>query len=329
MPDFSNDPVSDYLKRAARADLLSAEQEVKLATEIEAGLFAGHLLSDGNPRARRLTRELRDVERAGINAMEALISANLRLVVSIARHYTGQGLDFLDVIQEGNIGLHRAACKFDFTLGYKFSTYATWWIRQAITRAVADQARLIRLPVHIVEQVNKLKATIRQRGLVGLPVTTDYLAKATDNSTDKVEHLISVSRAVHSLDFPVPDGRGGLESLGDQLVDPYSPDVIEVIAKEQLTAAVHGILDTFSEREASIIALRFGLTDGEEKTLDAIGQVFGVSRERIRQIEKQMLALLREPERSQSLRAHYYGEAMAAARGPNPNTTLETTKDAS
>jgi RNA polymerase primary sigma factor len=213
-------------------------------------------------------------------------------------------------------------------LGYKFSTYATWWIRQAITRALADQARIIRLPVHIIEQLNKLQSVIREATVAGILPTTEFLVKATDLTTDKVEHLLSVSRSVFSLDFPVSDGRGGMERLGDQLIDVDLPDVIDLIAKQQLTAAVHESLDTLTEREAGIIALRFGLTDGEEKTLDAIGQVYGVTRERIRQIEKQVLTLLREPERCRKLQAHYYGDALTASLAPRAMTgSLETSKE--
>lgn len=304
---YSDDSVADYLKRASQADLLTAQQEVELAREIEAGLYAQHLLDDTAWRSRKLSRELTQIAQLGESAMHSLISANLRLVVSIAKRHTGQGMDFLDLIQEGNIGLHRAACKFDYSLGFKFSTYATWWIRQAITRALADQARLIRLPVHIVEQVNKIQGILREADRAGIKHHVTELAKLSDNTVEKVEHLLTASRSVLSLDFLVPDGRGGMESLANQLIDPYPLDVDEVIAAEQLTAEVHAVLDTLTEREAGVIALRFGLTDGEQKTLDAIGQIYGVTRERIRQIEAKTLVLLKDPERCRRLREHYYG----------------------
>ena len=302
---FSDDSLADYLKRASQADLLTAEQEVELAREIEAGLYAQQLLRETTWRSRKLTRELNQVARLGENAMHSLISANLRLVVSIAKRHTGQGMDVLDLIQEGNVGLHRAACKFDFSLGFKFSTYATWWIRQSITRALADQARLIRLPVHIVEQVNKLHGILREADRAGIARSVQELASLSDNTVKKVEQLLAVSRSVLSLDFQVPDGRGGTESVADQLVDPSSPDMVEIIASEQLTADVHAILDTLTEREAGVIAFRFGIADGEQKTLDAIGQIYGVSRERIRQIEAKTLLLLKEPERCRRLREHF------------------------
>ncbi|WP_243753222.1 sigma-70 family RNA polymerase sigma factor [Paenarthrobacter sp. MSM-2-10-13] len=304
---YSDDSVADYLKRASQADLLTAQQEVELAREIEAGLYAQHLLRDAAWRSRKLSRELSQVAQLGEHAMHSLISANLRLVVSIAKRYTGQGMDFLDLIQEGNIGLHRAVCKFDYTLGYKFSTYATWWIRQAITRALADQGRLIRLPVHIVEQVNKLHGVLREADHSGITHGVQELARLSDSTVEKVEHLLAVSRSVLSLDFLVPDGRGGMECLSNQLIDPYPLDVDEVVAAEQLTAEIHAVLDTLTEREAGVIALRFGLTDGEQKTLDAIGQNYGVTRERIRQIEAKTLVLLRDPERCRHLSEHYYG----------------------
>ncbi|MDQ0870175.1 RNA polymerase primary sigma factor [Arthrobacter sp. V1I9] len=304
---FSDDGVSDYLQRAGRADLLSAEQEVELAKDIEAGLYAAHLLADGTPRGRKESRELRAIALLGERASDALLEANLRLVISIAKKYVYQGMDLLDLIQEGNVGLHRAVCKFDYTLGFKFSTYATWWIRQAVTRALADQARVIRLPVHTVEQIHKVQAIQRDAARKGLEYSFEELGKRTDQSAEKVEHLLSLDQPVRSLDYLVPDGRGGLEPLADQLLDPWHEDVLDVIAREQLKGQVHAVLDTLTEREAGVIAMRFGLDDGEEKTLDAIGKVYGVTRERIRQIESKTMALLREPERSQSLRGYNYG----------------------
>jgi RNA polymerase primary sigma factor len=308
---FSEDAVQDYLRRAGRADLLTAEQEVELAQEIEAGLYASHLLADGVARGRRESRELREMALLGDRAADALLAANLRLVVSIAKRYMNHGMDFLDLIQEGNIGLHRAVCKFDYTLGYKFSTYATWWIRQAVTRALADQGRLIRLPVHMVEQLLKVSAAQRDATRQGTTPTYAELGKVAGHSAEKVEYLLSLDKPAHSLDYLVPDGKGGLEPLADQLVDPSDVDVVERIAREQLKAQVHAVLDTLTEREAGVIAMRFGLDDGEEKTLDAIGKVYGVTRERIRQIESKTMALLKEPERSLSLRDYCVGSAAA------------------
>lgn len=304
---FSDDGVSDYLQRAGRADLLTAEQEVELAKDIEAGLYAAHLLAEGPARGRRETRELRMIAQLGERAADALLEANLRLVVSIAKKYVYHGMDLLDLIQEGNIGLHRAVCKFDYTLGYKFSTYATWWIRQSVTRALADQARVIRLPVHMVEQIHKVQAIQREAARKGLEYSLGELGKLMDQSTAKVEYLLALDQPVRSLEYLVPDGKGGLEPLADQLLDPWHVDVVDQIAKEQLTAQVHAVLDTLTEREAGVIAMRFGLDDGEEKTLDAIGKAYGVTRERIRQIESKTMALLREPKRSQSLREYNYG----------------------
>ncbi|MFB9652783.1 sigma-70 family RNA polymerase sigma factor [Pseudarthrobacter oxydans] len=304
---FSDDGVSDYLQRAGRAELLTAEQEVELAKDIEAGLYAAHLLAEGPARGRRETRELRMIAQLGERAADALLEANLRLVVSIAKKYVYHGMDLLDLIQEGNIGLHRAVCKFDYTLGYKFSTYATWWIRQSVTRALADQARVIRLPVHMVEQIHKVQAIQREAARKGLEYSLEELGKLMDQSTAKVEYLLALDQPVRSLEYLVPDGKGGLEPLADQLLDPWHVDVVDQIAKEQLTAQVHAVLDTLTEREAGVIAMRFGLDDGEEKTLDAIGKAYGVTRERIRQIESKTMALLREPKRSQSLREYNYG----------------------
>lgn len=315
---FSDDGVSDYLQRAGRADLLTAEQEVELAKDIEAGLYAAHLLAEGPPRGRRETRELRMIAQMGQRAADALLEANLRLVVSIAKKYVYQGMDMLDLIQEGNIGLHRAVCKFDFTLGYKFSTYATWWIRQAVTRALADQARVIRLPVHMVEQIHKVQAIQREAARKGLEYNLEELGKLTDQSADKVEYLLSLDKPVRSLDYLIPDGRGGLEPLGEQLVDPVDVDVFERISSEQLTAQIHAILDGFTEREAAVIAMRFGLTDGEGKTLDEIGKIYGVTRERIRQIERKTMDRLKDEAVSGVLKTFYFGmdgdEVRCAAR---------------
>ncbi|WP_255770927.1 sigma-70 family RNA polymerase sigma factor [Pseudarthrobacter sulfonivorans] len=303
---FSDDAVSDYLRRAGRAELLTAEQEVELAQEIEAGLFASHLLADGTPRGRKESRELRAIALLGERAADALLEANLRLVVSNAKRYVNHGLDFMDLIQEGNIGLHRAVCKFDYTLGNKFSTYATWWIRQAVTRALADQGRIIRLPVHMVEQIHKVLSVQREAAKNGLVYSLEELGRLTGNSAEKVEQLLSLDRPVFSLDYLVPDGRGGLEALGEQLVDPTDIDAFEYMASEQLTARIHTMLDGFTEREAAVIAMRFGLTDGENKTLDEIGRVYGVTRERIRQIERKTMDRLKEDSVSGVLRSFYF-----------------------
>jgi RNA polymerase primary sigma factor len=310
---FSDDGVSDYLQRAGRADLLTAEQEVELAKEIEAGLYAAHLLADGAPRGRKQSRELRTIALMGERAADSLLEANLRLVVSIAKKYVYQGMELLDLIQEGNIGLHRAVCKFDYTLGFKFSTYATWWIRQSVTRALADQARAIRLPVHMVEQIHKVQSVQREAAKKGRTYSLEELGRLTGQSADKVEHLLSLDKPIRSIDNLVPDGKGGLEPLADQLIDPWHVDVVDQIAKEQLKAQVHALLDTLTEREAGVIAMRFGIDDGEEKTLDAIGKVYGVTRERIRQIESKTMALLRQPERCQSLQEWNFGSVTRAS----------------
>ena len=309
---FSEDAVKDYLRRAGRADLLTAEKEVELAQEIEAGLFATHLLADGTPRGRKESRELRAIALLGERAADALLEANLRLVVSIAKRYMNHGLDFLDLIQEGNLGLHRAVCKFDYTKGFKFSTYATWWIRQSITRALADQGRLIRLPVHMVEQIQKVLSLQRGAALEGLTCTNEEIADRAGTTASKVEYLLNLDKLVYSLDFLVPDGRGGLEPAGEQLVDPSGVDVTERIAAAELTAQIHATLDTFTEREAGVIAMRFGLTDGEHKTLDEIGKIYGVTRERIRQIEKKTMDLLKDPVVSAPLREFHFDGAPTA-----------------
>ncbi|MEN8583113.1 sigma-70 family RNA polymerase sigma factor [Burkholderia sp. RS01] len=312
---FSDDAVSDYLRRAGRADLLTAEQEVELAQEIEAGLFARRLLGDGTPRGRREARELFAVAQLGERAADALLEANLRLVVYITKRHVGHGLELLDLIQEGNIGLHRAVCKFDYTKGFRFSTYATWWIRQAVTRALADQGRLIRLPVHMVEQIHKVQAVQREGATKGVAHSCEELGRLTGHTADKVEYLLGLDKPIYSLDLPVPDGRGGAEPLAEQMADSSEPDVVDRIAGEELKAQIHSVLDTLSEREAGVIALRFGLTDGEEKTLDAIGKVYGVTRERIRQIESKTMKKLRHPSRSQVLKEYLY-DCNGAASGP-------------
>jgi RNA polymerase primary sigma factor len=331
---FSDDAVRDYLRRAGRAELLSAEQEVELAKEIEAGLYAAHLLGDGTPRGRKHSRELRAIALLGERAGNALLEANLRLVVSIAKRYRNHGMDYLDLIQEGNLGLHRAVCKFDYTKGFKFSTYATWWIRQSITRALADQGRLIRLPVHMVEQIQKVQAVQRSAALEGLTCTSEEIAHRAGTTASKVEYLLNLDKLVYSLDFLVADGRGGLEQLGEQLVDPSDMDAIERIAAAELTAQIHAILDTFTEREAGVIAMRFGLTDGEHKTLDEIGKIYGVTRERIRQIEKKTMDLLKDPAVSAPLRSFHFDSdervpATLQADSSEPVTSVQPSEDTS
>lgn len=298
---LTDDAVRDYLRRIGRYELLTAEQEVELAQDIEAGLFAQHLLRDRKERGRRETRELRALMHQGNRAVETLFNTNLRLVVSIAKRYTNKGLEFLDVIQEGNLGLHRAVQKFDYTKGFKFSTYATWWIRQAITRGLADRGRSIRLPVHVVDQIQKLWSAQADSD-DSAQLSVDALAALTNNTVEKVEYLLSLQKPLYSLDVQIPDGRGGSEPLSEQLFDPTDTTPHEEVSFVLLQEQLHSLLDTFSEREAGVIAMRFGLTDGEERTLDAIGKIYGVTRERIRQIESKTLKELKDPERSQVLR---------------------------
>ncbi len=299
---LTDDAVRDYLRRIRRYELLTAEQEVEFAQDIEAGLFAQHLLDDGRERARREIRELTAIANRGQKAKDALLNANLRLVVSLAKRYTNRGMDFLDVIQEGNLGLHRAVQKFDYAQGFKFSTYATWWIRQAITRGLADQARLIRFPVHMVEQINVVRRHQREiESRRSAVATIQEIATAADSTPQKVEELLRLDRPLVSLDRQVPDGRGGTEALAEQLYDPAEPSPMHKAAMSLLQRHLHVLLDSLTEREAGVIAMRFGLADGQQRTLDAIGEVYGVTRERIRQIEKQTMVKLRLPEIMESL----------------------------
>jgi RNA polymerase primary sigma factor len=323
----TDDAVADYLRRLGQYDLLTAEQEVELAQEIEAGLFAERLLADGTSPPGRDIRELRTIVLLGKRAADALLNANLRLVVSIAKHYTHRGLDFLDLIQEGNLGLHRAVCKFDFTRGFRFSTYATLCIRHAITRALADQARLIRLPANVVEQVQKVRSAQRTAAMTGTVCSKEDLSQLTDNSIEKVEYLLTLDKPIYSLDSQVPDGRGGTEALAEQLWDPSDLDATDPLFHQQMKERVHAVLDTLEEREAGVIAMRFGMTGGEEKTLDAVGKVYGMTRERIRQIEVKAMTKLKDPSRSNVLRQYHldgdssFGESSVGEEAEEPAET--------
>ncbi len=296
------DPVKDYLKQIGKVPLLNAEQEVELAKRIEAGLFAEEKLAEG---ARSLSADARiDLEwiaEDGTRAKNHLLEANLRLVVSLAKRYTGRGMLFLDLIQEGNLGLIRAVEKFDYTKGYKFSTYATWWIRQAITRAMADQARTIRIPVHMVEVINKLARVQRQMLQdLGREPTPDELAVELDMTPEKVIEVQKYGREPISLHTPL--GEDGDSEFGDLIEDSEAIQPGEAVSFTLLQEQLHSVLDTLSEREAGVVSMRFGLTDGQPKTLDEIGKVYGVTRERIRQIESKTMSKLRHPSRSQVLR---------------------------
>ena len=296
------DPVKDYLKQIGKVPLLNAEQEVELAKRIEAGLFAEEKLAEGG---RSLTTDQRiDLEWIaddGTRAKNHLLEANLRLVVSLAKRYTGRGMLFLDLIQEGNLGLIRAVEKFDYTKGYKFSTYATWWIRQAITRAMADQARTIRIPVHMVEVINKLARVQRQMLQdLGREPTPDELAVELDMTPEKVVEVQKYGREPISLHTPL--GEDGDSEFGDLIEDSEAIQPGEAVSFTLLQEQLHSVLDTLSEREAGVVSMRFGLTDGQPKTLDEIGKVYGVTRERIRQIESKTMSKLRHPSRSDVLR---------------------------
>lgn len=295
------DPVKDYLKQIGRVALLNAELEVELATRIEAGLFAEEKLSTDKKLDKKLRRELEWIAEDGKRAKNHLLEANLRLVVSLAKRYTGRGMLFLDLIQEGNLGLIRAVEKFDYTKGYKFSTYATWWIRQAITRAMADQARTIRIPVHMVEVINKLARVQRQMLQdLGREPTPEELAKELDMTPEKVVEVQKYGREPISLHTPL--GEEGDSEFGDLIEDSEAVVPADAVSFTLLQEQLHAVLDTLSEREAGVVAMRFGLTDGQPKTLDEIGKVYGVTRERIRQIESKTMSKLRHPSRSQVLR---------------------------
>jgi RNA polymerase primary sigma factor len=295
------DPVKDYLKQIGKVALLNAEQEVELAKRIEAGLFAEERLNAGVAMEPKLRRELEWIAQDGRRAKNHLLEANLRLVVSLAKRYTGRGMLFLDLIQEGNLGLIRAVEKFDYTKGYKFSTYATWWIRQAITRAMADQARTIRIPVHMVEVINKLARVQRQMLQdLGREPTPEELAKELDMTPEKVVEVQKYGREPISLHTPL--GEDGDSEFGDLIEDSEAVVPADAVSFTLLQEQLHQVLDTLSEREAGVVSMRFGLTDGQPKTLDEIGKVYGVTRERIRQIESKTMSKLRHPSRSQVLR---------------------------
>ncbi len=307
----SADSVRAYLKQIGKVALLNAEQEVSLAKRIEAGLYATYRMEQmeeafaAGDKDAKLTpavkRDLRAIARDGRKAKNHLLEANLRLVVSLAKRYTGRGMAFLDLIQEGNLGLIRAVEKFDYTKGYKFSTYATWWIRQAVTRAMADQARTIRIPVHMVEVINKLGRI--QRELLqdlGREPTPLELAKEMDITEEKVLEIQQYAREPISLDQTIGDE--GDSQLGDFIEDSEAVVAVDAVSFTLLQDQLQDVLQTLSEREAGVVRLRFGLTDGMPRTLDEIGQVYGVTRERIRQIESKTMSKLRHPSRSQVLR---------------------------
>jgi RNA polymerase primary sigma factor len=301
----SADSVRAYLKQIGKVALLNAEEEVDLAKRIEAGLYASERLRQIEDSGQKLTpqmrRDLNWIVRDGERAKNHLLEANLRLVVSLAKRYTGRGMAFLDLIQEGNLGLIRAVEKFDYTKGYKFSTYATWWIRQAITRAMADQARTIRIPVHMVEVINKLGRI--QRELLqdlGREPTPEELAKEMDITPEKVLEIQQYAREPISLDQTIGDE--GDSQLGDFIEDSEAVVAVDAVSFTLLQDQLSSVLQTLSEREAGVVRLRFGLADGQPRTLDEIGQVYGVTRERIRQIESKTMSKLRHPSRSQVLR---------------------------
>jgi RNA polymerase primary sigma factor len=301
----SADSVRAYLKQIGKVALLNAEEEVELAKRIEAGLYATQLMTELTDKGEKLPaaqrRDMVWICRDGDRAKNHLLEANLRLVVSLAKRYTGRGMAFLDLIQEGNLGLIRAVEKFDYTKGYKFSTYATWWIRQAITRAMADQARTIRIPVHMVEVINKLGRI--QRELLqdlGREPTPEELAKEMDITPEKVLEIQQYAREPISLDQTIGDE--GDSQLGDFIEDSEAVVAVDAVSFTLLQDQLQSVLETLSEREAGVVRLRFGLTDGQPRTLDEIGQVYGVTRERIRQIESKTMSKLRHPSRSQVLR---------------------------
>ncbi|MBV8993756.1 MAG: RNA polymerase sigma factor [Pseudonocardiales bacterium] len=302
---ISADSVRAYLKQIGKIVLLTAEEEVQLAQRIEAGLFAAERLRTAQDGAEKLgaplRRDLRWIVRDGERARNHLLEANLRLVVSLAKRYTGRGMAFLDLIQEGNLGLIRAVQKFDYTKGYKFSTYATWWIRQAITRAMADQIRTIRIPVHMMEVIDKLGRI--QRELLqdlGREPTPEELATEMDHTPAKVLEIQQYAREPISLNQTVGDE--GDSQLGDFIEDSEAVVAVDAVSFTLLQNQLHSVLATLSDREAGIVRLRFGLTDGQPRTLDEISRMYGITRERIRQVESKTMAKLRQPSRSEALR---------------------------
>ena len=295
------DPVKDYLKQIGKVPLLNAAMEVELAKRIEAGLFSEEKVAKSGKLSAKVLDELEWIVEDGRRGKNHLLEANLRLVVSLAKRYTGRGMLFLDLIQEGNLGLIRAVEKFDYTKGYKFSTYATWWIRQAITRAMADQARTIRIPVHMVEVINKLARVQRQMLQdLGREPSPEELAKELDMTPEKVIEVQKYGREPISLHTPL--GEDGDSEFGDLIEDSEAIVPADAVSFTLLQEQLHAVLDTLSEREAGVVSMRFGLTDGQPKTLDEIGKVYGVTRERIRQIESKTMSKLRHPSRSQVLR---------------------------
>jgi RNA polymerase primary sigma factor len=304
-PGVSADLVRVYLREIGKVALLNAVQEVELAKRVEAGLFAAQKLREAEQSDERLPsqlrRDLEEIRRDGSRAKDHLLEANLRLVVSVAKRYTGRGMAFLDLIQEGNLGLVRAVEKFDYTKGYKFSTYATWWIRQAITRAMADQSRTIRIPVHMVEIINRVTRAQRQMlADLGREPTPVELAAQVEMTPDKVVEILRYSRDPVSLDQTVGDDGDSL--LGDFIEDADAPVAIDVVNFGLLQDQIEDVLATLPEREAMVVRLRFGLTDGQPRTLDEIGRALGLTRERIRQIESKTMSKLRHPSRSRVLR---------------------------
>jgi len=295
------DLVRVYLNEIGKVSLLTAAEEVELAKRIEAGLYAAHLIATEKRLPANRRRDLRAVTIDGERAKDHLLRANLRLVVSLAKRYTGRGMPFLDLIQEGNMGLIRAVEKFDYTKGFKFSTYATWWIRQAISRAMADQSRTIRLPVHLVEQVNKMQR-IRREMLqqLGREITDEELAHELDIDVDRLQDLKNNARDLVSLDQTV--GSEDDAALGDFIADTSAENAQQSVEFDLMRTQLTGVLNSLEQRERAVVRMRYGLDDGNPRTLDDIGKEFGLSRERIRQIERETMAKLRHPSRAQALR---------------------------
>jgi RNA polymerase nonessential primary-like sigma factor len=297
------DLVRVYLNGIGKTALLSAEDEVELAKRIEAGLYAQHLLETRKRLGDKRKSDLAMLVADGQSARQHLLEANLRLVVSLAKRYTGRGMPLLDLIQEGNLGLIRAMEKFDYAKGFKFSTYATWWIRQAITRGMADQSRTIRLPVHLVEQVNKLARIKREmHQILGREATEEELAEESGIPADKIADLLAHSRDPVSLDMPV--GTDEEAPLGDFIEDAEAMSAENTVIAELLHTDIRHVLATLDERERQVIQLRFGLDDGQPRTLDQIGKLFGLSRERVRQIEREVMMKLRQGDRAERLRSY-------------------------